>query len=556
MATARYVAALAMAVVCATSTVAAPAAPAGAPVVSAPAGGPVVSAPAGAVRGVATAGEHVFKGVPYALPPTGARRWRAPVAMPAWRGVRDASAFGPACMQIPYAPHSLYTEVYPAMSEDCLTLNIWAPKNARHAPVFFYIHGGSMVRGSSQETIFDGEKLAARGIVVVSINYRLGLLGFLAHPELSAESPQRVSGNYAILDQIQALRWVRRNIAAFGGDPARVTIAGESAGGLSILYLLASPEARGLFSQAIAQSAYYASAPALRSAAFGQPSAESAGERFAAAVGAKGIADLRAMGSQAIIAAALKGGFVPTATVDGQVLRHQLIETFDRGEQARVPVLTGFNSGEIRTLRQLLPQLPADAARYEAIVRARYGDLANRFLDHYPSATIEQSLLAAVRDGVFGWTSERLVRDQAKLGMPAYLYFWDHGYPAAEAVNLHGFHESEVPYIFGTIDRTPANWPKVGDDADERALSQAMGDYWASFVLTGQPAAAHQPLWQPFNRGGAYLRVTDTPQAATDLMPGAFDLHEQVVCRRHAAGMTQWIWAGTPSLSPPTEACR
>jgi para-nitrobenzyl esterase len=552
MATARYVAALATALACATSTMAAPAAP----VLAAPAGAPIVNARAGAVRGVAADGERVFKGVPYALPPVGARRWKAPAAMPAWRGVRDASAFGPACMQIPYAPNSLYTEVYPAMSEDCLTLNIWAPKNARRAPVMFWIHGGSMVRGSSQETIFDGAKLAARGIVVVSINYRLGLLGFLAHPELSAESPQGVSGNYAILDQIAALRWVQRNVAAFGGDPARVTITGESAGGLSILYLLASPEGRGLFSQAIAQSAYFASAPALKSAVFGQPSAESAGERFAAAVGVKGIADLRAMDSRAIIAAAVKGGFVPTAAVDGLVLKRQLIETFDRHEQARVPVLTGFNSGEIRTLRQLLPLLPADAASYEATIRSRYGDQAAAFLRYYPSTTIEQSMLAAVRDGLFGWTSQQLVRSQAALGLPAYLYFWDHGYPAAEAAGLHGFHESEVPYVFGTIGNTPAHWPKVGDADGESALSEAMGDYWASFVRSGKPVAAHQPVWQAFNKGGAYLRVGDTAQAATDLMPGQFALHEQVVCRRHAAGTVQWNWGAAPPLPPATGACR
>jgi para-nitrobenzyl esterase len=511
-----------------------------------------------AVRGAEDGGERIFRGVPYALPPTGERRWKAPAPLPAWRGVRDATAFGPACMQIPYAPGSLYTESYPAMSEDCLTLNVWAPKKAAKAPVFFWIHGGSFVRGSSRESIFDGAKLASRGIVVVSINYRLGLLGFLAHPELSAESPQGISGNYALLDQIAALRWVKRNIGAFGGDPARVTIAGESAGGLSILYLLASPRARGLFSKAIAQSAYFASAPELKTARYGQPSAESAGVRFATAVGAKGIADLRAMDSTAIIAAAVKGGFLPAATVDGRVLTRQMVDTFDRGEQAHVPVMTGFNSGEIRTLRQLLPPLPADAAHYEATVRALYGDRADSFLSYYPAATIEPSLLAAMRDGVFGWTSQRLVRNQSTIGLPAYLYFFDHGYPAAESLGLHGFHESEVPYVFGTIDRTPARWPKVPATSEEAKLSEAMTDYWASFVRTGKPFAVGQPGWQPFNRGGAYMSFTDTAHAATDLMPGQFRLHEQMVCRRHAAGMVQWTWTfGT--TAPPSlvvEACR
>ena len=243
---------------------------------------PVVYAPAGAVRGIAKDGLRVFRGIPYAAPPVGPARWRPPAPMAPWSGVRDALDFGPACTQPGYRPGSIYKTDFNLQSEDCLTLNIWAPEDARGAPVFVWIHGGSLVRGASSEAMYDGAKLAELGLVVVSINYRLGIFGYLAHPQLSAESPDGISGNYGLLDQIAALRWVRRNIAAFGGDPANVTLAGQSAGALSVLYLMASPLARGLFARAIAQSAYMISTPELKEARFGEEPAEAIGVRTAA----------------------------------------------------------------------------------------------------------------------------------------------------------------------------------------------------------------------------------------------------------------------------------
>jgi CubicO group peptidase (beta-lactamase class C family) len=256
---------------------------------------PVVRAPAGAVRGTLAEGQHVFKGIPYALPPIGERRWKPPAPMTTWHEVRDATRFGPACQQ-PSAPAgSIYAETYPAMSEDCLSLNIWTPAEAKSAPVFVWIHGGNLVRGSSQQAMFDGATLVKRGIVVVSINYRLGVFGYFAQRELSAESSAGVSGNYGLLDQIAALHWVKRNIAAFGGDAANVTIAGESAGGLAILHLLASQRAHGLFAKAIVQSASLMNVPELKRERFGLPSGEAAGERLVAAAGAKSIAGLRAI---------------------------------------------------------------------------------------------------------------------------------------------------------------------------------------------------------------------------------------------------------------------
>ncbi|MCP4637262.1 MAG: carboxylesterase family protein, partial [Methyloversatilis sp.] len=281
---------------------------------------PIVKAPAGTVRGVEAEGQRVFRGIPYAEAPVGERRWKPPVALPAWAGVRDASTFGPACQQPPAPPSSIYAETYPAMSEDCLSLNIWAPKNARKAPVFVWIHGGNLVRGSSQQAMFDGAALARRGMLVVSINYRLGIFGYFAHPELSAESPDGISGNYGVMDQIAALRWVKANIGAFGGNAGNVTIAGESAGGLAILHLLVAPQARGLFSKAIVQSASLMNLPELKAMRHGVPSAETLGTHYAGAIGATSLAGLRAISGPDLVARAVKAGFASTAIVDGKLI--------------------------------------------------------------------------------------------------------------------------------------------------------------------------------------------------------------------------------------------
>jgi para-nitrobenzyl esterase len=520
---------------------------------------PVVHAPAGAVEGAANGSVLVFKGLPYALPPVGDARWKPPVAMPAWRGVRQAQKFGPACVQPKSRPGSIYADEYEAMSEDCLSLNVWTPKGARKAPVFVWIHGGSLTTGGSSESLYDGQKIAERGVVFVSINYRLGALGYLALPQLSAESPEGVSGNYGLLDQIEALRWVKRNIAAFGGDPANVTIAGESAGGLSVMYLMASPLARGLFAKAIAQSAYMISTPELKQARFGEEAAETLGSRLAAALGTQDLAALRAIDAAKLLEIAGKSGYIPFGTIDGRVLPRQLVEVFDRGEQAPVPILAGFNSGEIRSLRFLLPPIPTDAATYENAIRARYGDLAEEFLKRYPSTHLEETMLAITRDAMYGWTAERLVRKQEALGKRSFFYIFDHSYPAAEAAGLHGFHASELPYVFGTADRTPAFWPKVPATQAESALSAAMIEYWTSFARSGEPRATGQPQWPAYGETRAYMAFADTPRADTHLMPGMYELVDQVVCRRRASGTQPWNWnvgIVAPVLPPREDSCR
>lgn len=521
---------------------------------------PVVDAPAGSLRGEALTGVDVYRGVPYALPPTGWRRWRPPAEMPRWRATRDAVRFGSACHQPVGRSASIYSAAQdPTMSEDCLFLNVWAPQGATRAPVFVWIHGGALAAGASDEAMYDGARMAAsQGMLVVSINYRLGILGYMAHPELSSESRRNVSGNYGLLDQIAALRWIQANIGAFGGDPENVTIAGESAGGLSVMYLMAAPQARGLFQRAIAQSAYMLSTPELRSSRYGGPTAEGVGLWLQSVVMGQNLAAMRAMNPQTLTMAAAQAGYSPLGTIDGEVLPEQLVQIFDRGEQAPVPLMAGFNAGEIRSLRSLAPQVPAEVATYEAEIRARYGDLADEFLRLYPSGDLPDSILATPRDGLYGWTAERLARRQTRLGQPAFLYYFDHGYPSADEADLHAFHASELPYVFGTTDRTPPRWPAIPDTPVERGLSDAMMAYWGSFARGEAPRAPGQPDWPAYGTTQTYMAFEKGPVVRERLMPGMYELHEAAVCRRRVAGGVPWttnFGIVSPPLPPSAPAC-
>ncbi|WP_447763974.1 carboxylesterase/lipase family protein [Sphingopyxis panaciterrae] len=526
---------------------------------AAAADGPMVEAPAGRMQGTETKNIRVFKGIPYARPPIGKLRWAPPQAHPAWDGTRDATQFGAACMQPKGRAPGIYSWDLPAMSEDCLSLNVWAPRDAKNAPVLVWIHGGALTTGSGGDPLYDGSALARRGIVVVSINYRLGALGFFAHPALSAESPDGVSGNYGLLDQIAALDWVKSNIGAFGGSAGNVTIAGESAGGLSVMYLMTAPKARGLFHKAIAQSAYMVSAPALREQLNGMAPAEAQGVDLAAKLGAADLAALRAMPAEEIANKAPATGYFPFPAVDGKTVPRQLVDSFDRNEQALVPIIAGFNAGEIRSLRFLLPQAPADATAYEAAIRANYGEFADAFLARYPAKNIEESMLAATRDAMYGWTSERLVSNQAALGQPAYLYFFDHSYPATAEWNLHAFHAAELPFVFDTAGKTPALWPKIPGSLSERKMIEAMGDYWSSFSRNGKPQANGQPDWPAYSQDSGFMHFADAPKARHKLLPGTAALHEAVVCRRRAAGDMAWNWnvgVLSPPLPPKAAGCQ
>jgi para-nitrobenzyl esterase len=223
-------------------------------------------------------------------------------------------------------------------------------------------------------------------------------------------------------------------------------------------------------------------------------------------------------------------------------LPRQLVETFGRGEQAPVPLLAGFNSGEIRSLAFLAPPPPATASEYEAIIRSRYLDLADEFLRLYPSAELQESVFATTRDALYGWTAERLVRNQTALGQPSFLYYFDHGYPNADAAGLHAFHASELPYVFGTLNRTPKLWPKIPKSPQETRLSDAMLGYWSSFARSGQPRATNEADWPAYGAAGGYLAFGDTPQASQHLLQGMYELHDEAVCRRRANGSLPWNW--------------
>jgi para-nitrobenzyl esterase len=510
------------------------------------------------VKGLSEGNANIFRAIPYALPPVGARRWRPPAPMPRWKGVRTAQAMGVACMQPPMAAGPYNRGTVP-MSEDCLTLDVTAPAHARKAPVMVWIHGGTLIWGSGHSAMYDGREFARRGVVLVSINYRLGVLGYLAHPELSKESPEGISGNYGLLDQIRALQWVRDNIAAFGGDARNVTIFGESAGALSVEYLLASPRARGSFDKAIVESGYLFTMPELRSKRGEEPAAEDMGMWLAGKLQAPDLAALRAMDARKLVEATAATGYPPYGTIDGKILTRQLVDVFDRGEQAPVPLIAGFNSGEIRTLRFLTPPLPASREDYAAGIRAHYGDLADAYLRLYPAErSLEQDGLDSTRDAVFGWTAERLVRKQAALGQPSFLYYFSHSYPSADAAGLTGFHASEVPFVFGTITATPPAWPKIPDTDAERRFAGAMLDYWTSFARSGRPSSASGPAWHGFGQDSAYMDFAETPHASTGLMPGMYSLHEQVMCRRRADGGQSWNWrtgSAAPVLPAPVSSC-
>ncbi len=503
---------------------------------------PMVTVSGGTLMGQHEGGLNIFRSIPFAAPPVGHRRFRAPEPAETWEGVRSATDFGPSCVQPPLPATSLYADAPKAMDEDCLTLNVWAPEDAENAPVMVWIYGGALQRGSSASPMYDGAAFARRGVVFVSINYRLGVFGWLAHPELSAESPVGASGNYGLLDQIEALKWVRTNINAFGGNAANVTVMGESAGALSVSYLLTSPLAKGLFDRAIAESPNIRAVPNLKEAGYGLPSAEQFGLMLATRVGADNLSALRAMDAEELALASAKARFWAQGTIDGWSLKSQVVEVFDEGAQAPVPLLAGFNSGEIRSQAMFLPPVPDSAETYETEIRKRYGDLAPAFLKVYPATDIRESMLATLRDAIYGWASERMVKSQSVAGIPSYLYIFDRCDEAAKVRDLCAFHASELPYVFGQVGedaRLPANWPKPMA-ADDKALSAAMMDYWVSFARDGKPVSEGHDAWLPYKEGEAYMRFGAHPTAAQNPVLGMFEMQEELVARRRAAGQ-QWF---------------
>ncbi|HWX54373.1 MAG TPA: carboxylesterase/lipase family protein [Verrucomicrobiae bacterium] len=441
-----------------------------------------------------TPGTHpdvrVYRGIPFAAPPVGELRWKAPQPPASWQGTREAKDFANACPQTPYPSGSLYQSKLPSMSEDCLYLNVWtaAKSAAEHRPVMVWIHGGGFTRGSAASTAYDGEVLSRKGVVVVTINYRLGVFGFLAHPELTAESGHHASGNYALLDQIAALQWVRKNIAAFGGDPDRVTIFGESAGSWAVNALMASPLAKGLFHRAIGESG--ASFSPMRTLA----ESEKAGEKFAAALGVTQdtLKALRAKSTDEI----LKAGDAPTVrpAVDGWVLPQDIYTIFAQGKQNDVPLLIGNNADEGTSLA---PQgASIKAAAYVDGVRQRYGSAADQFLKIYPAGNDEEavaSFYSAYRDQVFGWEMRTWARQQTRTGhSPAYVYYFSRRPPGPQSQKLRAFHAADVAYVFGTF-----FWSFPWEETDHK-LSDSITSYWVNFATSGNPNGEGLPQWPAY----------------------------------------------------------
>ena len=485
-------------------------------------GGTVVGR-AATVQGVAL---DEFKGIPYAAAPTGARRWRPPQPVPAWHGDRDATGFGPRCMQLPLFGDMVFRSR--GMSEDCLYLNVWAPAAPAEEkrPVLVYFYGGGFQAGDGSEPRYDGAAMASKGIVTVTVNYRLGVFGFLATPELAGESPHQAAGNYGLLDQVAALRWVRDNIARFGGDPARVTVGGESAGSISVSALMASPLSRSLFAGAIGESGALIRPIAPQS----REAAEAAGTAFMQQVGAGSLDALRAMPAEALLQATdpkASPSFNFAPDVDGLFLTEPPAETFAHGEQARVPLLLGTNSQEGSYTAILHDQEPTPG-NYRAALKTMFGDRANEALRLYPGANadeVKRSASALAGDLFIAHSSWRWMDLHRRTsGAAVYFYYYAHPRPAkrdpaaGESPDPGAVHSGEIEYALGNLDGNEVYaWTPV-----DRDVSRTMQDYFVQFVRSGDPNVAGLPAWPPVREEhGGLLRQTIDADTRTEVDRGA-----------------------------------
>ncbi|MFN0119803.1 MAG: carboxylesterase/lipase family protein, partial [Blastocatellia bacterium] len=427
----------------------------------------VVKTESGSLAGTALpSGIRVYKGIPYAAPPVGELRWRPPQPPAKWDGVRKADTFSDSCMQDLARSRNPWTKefmVQNAASEDCLCLNVWTGARAasEKRPVLVWIHGGAFYEGSGEIITYDGEALAKKGLIVVTINYRLGVFGFYTHPELTKESPQHASGNYGLLDIVAALQWTRKNIAAFGGDPERVTIAGQSAGAAAAHTLTASPLARGLFHRAIAESG---SSVARRTRDL--PVSEQDGVKWAETKGAKSLRELRARP-----AADLMGGARFSPVVDGWFLPADTAVIFAQGKQNDVPIMTGLTADE-GSASPTYGKIKAD--EFSKQTQQRFSDHADAFLKLYPSSDQTQSGLSQkhrARDqglvSMHLWAAERAKTSKAK----AYTYYFTRGIPWPEHPDFGAFHTGDVPYFFANLKHLHRPWETI----DRRLADTASG---------------------------------------------------------------------------------
>ncbi len=482
----------------------------------------------GLVKGTTSADGRIriFRGIPFAAPPTGEHRWKEPRPAIPWEGVRDALEPGPHCMQ-----GAIFGDIsFPRpASEDCLNLNIWTPAAADsdRLPVMVWIHGGGFQAGAGPEPRHDGDALARKGVVVVTINYRLGVFGFLAHPELTRESGRKSSGNYGLLDQVAALRWVRDNIAAFGGNPQNVTIFGESAGLFAVSALMASPPAAGLFHRAIGESGGYFTAGMGTLALLPLAVTEQEGLKFGASLGAESLAALRAKSADEVLAAGLKTQPWFSPNVDGYALPEDVYKVFAAGRQSKVPLLAGWNADEVRAGIVLGKQKPT-AESFTSDARKRFGNLADAILKAYPAATDAEALesAAALASDLFiGHATWKWLEVHSRTGgAPVYRYSFDRKIPVAPDAKVNGVaatsrdigarHAGEIEYVFGTLDSIRG----VAWEASDRRLSDAMMTYWSNFARTGDPNGSELSKWPRYDGGGGRVlhldeKITDAPDS-------------------------------------------
>uniref|UniRef100_UPI0035CC9C4E carboxylesterase/lipase family protein n=1 Tax=uncultured Sphingomonas sp. TaxID=158754 RepID=UPI0035CC9C4E len=467
----------------------------------------------GRVEGVVDTGGSaigIFRGIPFAAPPLAALRWREPQPVAPWSGVRAATAFAPRCMQQPLFSDMMFRS--PGTSEDCLYLNVWTPAkldrtSRRKAPVLLYVYGGGFMAGDSSEKRYDGAALARRGIVVVTVNYRLGVFGFFSHPELTASSPHRASGNYGLLDQVAALGWVKRNIAAFGGDPDHVTIGGESAGSMAVSALMASPLSRGAIAGAIGESG------AMMQKLSPPPLAEleQKGAAFAQKIGAPTLAALRALPAETLLEAQGNNHDMPfAAVIDGYFLTEAPAATFASGKAAHVPLLVGSNSQEAPGSAVFGPGAPT-LANYRLGLARTLGDKADAIFALYPAKTDADVLPAATAvasDDFLALPTWKWFDLHRRTGAPTYYYAYTRVRPRALAdtsanpLPWGAVHSAEIEYALGNLDANPLYaWT-----TDDRTVSATMNGYFANFIKTGNPNGASLPAWPRASRDPARIR--------------------------------------------------
>ncbi|MCR9226537.1 MAG: carboxylesterase family protein [Flavobacteriaceae bacterium] len=465
----------------------------------------IVQTQNGKVEGYSNGEVQIFKGIPFAQPPVDELRWKAPRPVHNWEGVKQAKEFGPSPIQNRPEPFLCWTEEFIAkpepLSEDCLYLNVWTPTKGKDQklPVFVWIYGGGLSSGSANCDIYDGQQMAEQGVVFVSLNYRVGVLGFMAHPELSKESGHDASGNYGFMDQLEGLKWIRKNIAAFGGDPKNVTIAGQSAGSFSVNAQIASPLASGYFNKAICQSGGILGGRLMQDLA----TAEEQGLRFMKSANATSIAELREMPAvqlQELSNNSNLGRF--GVVLDNYFLPKDLFEHFKTGKQNQVKVLTGWVTGDAN----LLPMGEVTMESFTSMANERFGGNSDEFLKMFPAGNNEEALQSQQKMNLLSFAGLPSYLLGTYMDRDVWLYEFTHvptdkpGFP-----NYGAFHTSEVPFALHTLDQWDRSW-----QAEERKLEDQMSAYWVNFAKTGNPNGEGLPQWSSYNQNEGKLLIFET----------------------------------------------